>query len=93
MAAFFLHLRAGLDQFLDAGSGARFEWAARILCMTTWSIAALWLARGVEFRIPFLASLAEKQADGWLFRRLAGVRAHISIVANPRLKEAIQLYN
>ena len=56
---FLLYLRAGMDRLLDVGSGARFEWTARILCMFVWSFASLSLARGGEFRIPFLASLAE----------------------------------
>src|SRR4051812_40207487 len=72
-AGFLFHLRAGVDQLLEAGSGARFEWAARILCMVVWSVASLSLARGAEFRVPFVASLAARQADGWLFSRLARV--------------------
>jgi len=92
-AGFFLHLRAGLDQLLDLGSGARFEWSARMLCMAVWAIASLWLSRGNELRIPLLASLAERQANGWLFRRLARTRAEASFNANPRLKAAIQLSN
>jgi uncharacterized membrane protein len=90
---FLLHLRAGVDQLLDAGSGARFEWAARILCMAAWSVASLWLARGGEFRIPFIAFLAERQADGWLFRRVARVFAGAPVTPNPRLNEAMQLSN
>lgn len=90
---FFLHLRAGLDQLLDVGSGARFEWTARILCMVVWAFASLTLARGGEFRIPFIASLAERQADGWFFRRFARIRSEVSLPANPRLKEAMQLYS
>jgi uncharacterized membrane protein len=93
VVGFFLHLRAGIDQLLDAGSGARFEWTARLICMAVWAVASLSLARGSEFRIPFIASLAEKQSDGWLFRRLAKVPAETSFTANPRLKQAMQLSN
>ena len=88
---FLLYLRAGMDRLLDVGSGARFEWTARILCMFVWSFASLSLARGGEFRIPFLASLAERQANAWLFRRLARPSVEAPATAGSRLKEAMQL--
>lgn len=90
-AGFFLHLRAGVDQLMDVGSGARFEWTGRILCMVVWSVASLWLARGGELRIPFVTSLATRQADGWFFRRIVKENGNMTITASPRLKEAIQL--
>lgn len=94
-AGFLFHLRAGLDQLLDAGTGARFEWTAGLLCMSVWSIVFLRLARGHELRIPLLARLADRQADGWLFRLLAPASRtdEVRMTANPRLKEAIQLSN
>jgi uncharacterized membrane protein len=92
-AGFFLHMRAGIDQLTDVGSGSRFEWTARILCMAVWSMVSLSLARGHEVRIPLLAGLAERQAEGWAFRRLASARGEARATANPRLNEAIQLSN
>ncbi|MBS1802266.1 MAG: hypothetical protein JST28_02810 [Acidobacteria bacterium] len=88
---FFFHLGAGIDQLLDTGSGVRFEWAFRILCMAFWSLATLSLARGGEFRIPFVASLAQKQANGWLFRRFSKVPVDLPVAHNASLKQAMQL--
>jgi uncharacterized membrane protein len=88
---FLLHLRAQMDQLLDVGSGARFEWTARIVCMVVWTIASLSLASGREFRIPFVGFLAEKQANAWLFRRLARSSPGAPVTARPRFKEAVQL--
>ncbi|WP_109489060.1 hypothetical protein [Occallatibacter savannae] len=92
-AGFLLHLRANLDQLLDAGTGSRFEWTARILCMAVWSIVALRVAGGRELRIPVLSRFAEQQANSWLFRLGTSSRGEERFTANPRLKEAIQLYN
>jgi uncharacterized membrane protein len=72
-AVFFLHLRADLDRLLDAGSGAQFEWTARLLCMAIWAFACLRLAIGKEFRVPVVAGLAAKQADGAFFQRFSVV--------------------
>jgi len=91
VVGFFLHIRAGIDQLLDAGSGARFEWAARLLCIAVWAAVSLSMARGRELRIPFISSLAEKQANGWSFRRLTGIPAEATFSAGPRLKQAMLL--
>jgi len=91
VVGFFLHLRAGMDQLFDVGSGARFEWASRIICMTIWSITTLSLARGGEFRIPFVSSLAQKQANGWLFRRFSKVPVDLPVAHSAGLKQAMQL--
>jgi uncharacterized membrane protein len=88
---FLLHLCAQMDQLLDVGSGARFEWMARIACMVVWTIASLSLASGREFRMPFVAFLAEKQANAWLFRRLARSSVEAPVTSKPRFKEAMQL--
>lgn len=93
VVGFFFHIRAGMDQLLDTGSGARFEWTARLICMAVWAVASLSLARGSEFRIPFIASLAEKQSDGWLFRRMTHIPSEVPFTANPELKQAMQLSN
>lgn len=53
-------------------------WSARILCMTVWAIAAICIATGRSFRIRGLASIAQKQANGRFFSRLAPVSAHNS---------------
>jgi uncharacterized membrane protein len=91
--AFLLHLRAGIDRLLDAGSGARFDFTALFLCIAVWGLASLRLALGHNLRIPFVASLAETQATGWLFRRMAPVLTPSQITPGPSLKQAIQLSN
>ena len=71
VVAFFLHLSSGFQQLLGGGSGARFEWTARILCMTTWAVAFTCLSMGGRFHILFLKTLADRQANGRLFKLFA----------------------
>lgn len=70
-AVYFLHLGANIQQLLDQGTGASFNWTARLLCMLVWGLAAIGTASGRNVRIPLLAGFARQQANCGVFRRFA----------------------
>lgn len=70
-AVYFLHLGAGVQQLLDQGTGASFNWTARLLCMFVWGLAAIRTASGRNIRIPLLSGLAQQQANCGVFKRFA----------------------
>lgn len=74
-AVFALGLSANFERIMGAANGVQTAsmllWTARILCMSVWAIASIRIATGRSFRIAGLSVLAERQANGRLFRRLA----------------------
>ena len=90
-AVFCLHLTAAVEQLLEGGNGVQLNWSARILCMAVWAIASLRLASGRQFRVPVVANLSERQANGPLFHRFASVSSEncVSNSSRPELKDAI----
>lgn len=86
-AAFCLNLLAGFDEVLRRGSGAGFQWTARILYVAFLAVASICIFTGREFRVPCVGLLAEKEADGF-FKRFA--RGRISADAAPELDETLK---
>jgi uncharacterized membrane protein len=66
-AGYLVGLIAGFEQLAGTGDGMQFKWALRIFTVAVLAIATMRVATGNSFRVPGIAAVAERQANGRIF--------------------------
>jgi uncharacterized membrane protein len=90
-ATFIVGMFASLEQILGSGMGhaAELKWVLRLFTLAFWAIATVRVAKGKTFRIPGVAALAQRQANGRLFRLFDDSEQESSVDDSPALEASV----